>query len=83
MRIVVLVGLVALSSCATPRTEAFVTPDGQKGHVVSCNGSLWSAGSIATCQSRAREVCKGDYVETNRTILPGDKRSIEVICAGA
>lgn len=80
MRMLVIVGLAGLASCATKLGEPFTAPDGKQAYAVSCNGSLWSAGSIATCQTRAREICKGDYVEINRTILPGDKRTIEIVC---
>lgn len=81
----VIVGLAGLASCATKLGEPFTTPDGRQGYVVSCNAAAFNAGSFAACQTDAREICKGNYVETNRNLVPGGDgrytaRSIEIVC---
>jgi hypothetical protein len=60
MRAVLLVGLIALGSCATTRpvVEPFTTPDGRAGHTAYCGGVY---NQMADCHAAARETCKGNY----------------------
>jgi hypothetical protein len=54
-----LVGLVALSGCATPiSSHPVLLPDGHLGYDVRCNGVR---NDIGDCMNEAARVCSGQY----------------------
>lgn len=76
-------GGCALGSAFGPIVTPFTSGDGRQAYQIHCGGV---AMSMATCQTKARELCGGNFTETNRSVTSRDdtvteNRSIEVICA--
>ena len=87
MKLVAVVGLVLVASCASG-PDSFPLPDGRAGYSTSCNGS---AISIASCYREAAKICGGKYeiigtdgsassMATNGVLVPVIKRSIQFAC---
>ena len=64
MKLRVLLGALALSSCVT--AKPFTAPDGRAGFAVKCNGT---ARSMGDCYQKAAEACGGPY-----EVMSGDQR---------
>lgn len=53
MRVLMLLGAVALTGCATSKTTYL--PDGSTGHVIDCSGTALNWGY---CEKKAGDLCK-------------------------
>ena len=88
MRFAVVIAALALGGCAmgaafSPIVTPYVSGDGRQAYQIRCGGV---AMSMASCQTKARELCGGNFEETNRSVTSRDdtiteNRSIEIVCA--
>lgn len=75
--------LGSIGSAFGPIVTPFTSGDGRQAYQIHCGGA---AMSIASCQTKARELCGGNFTEINRSVTSRndtitENRSIEVVCA--
>ena len=58
MKLVAVVGLVLVASCASSEAKSFPLPDGRVGYNAMCNGNGYT---LADCYEVAATFCAGPY----------------------
>ncbi|MBL0422389.1 hypothetical protein JI739_18720 [Ramlibacter sp. AW1] len=67
MRFALVLGLLALSGCASVEPQKFVGPSGKTAYTMDCAGY---GRTVAECFKRAGEVCPAGYNVVSQTNAP-------------